>query len=838
MLISIALILMLSIVSLAVSIQPANAAIVNYDTFSFISAAPNPVGVNQEVLVTYLVDKVNPTATIRANFFKGFTATITKPDGTTETRTGLEADSTSTGFFMYTPNQVGTYYLEVAFPGQWANSTAGTFTMFGPILQDIERWYKPSTSAKLPLVVQQEPIERAPNPPVPTDYWTTPIYSENKGWAAQADNWLMPGYDVSGRFFNGQGAFSPYTTAPNSAHVVWTKPITYGGLVSAQFGDKSYYTGLVYEQFYMPVILSGRIIYNDHGPTSGGNLGGPADNFGVRCLDLYNGEEIWYLPNTTIDFAQTLSIDTPNEHGVLPYLWSAPMGGLFGGGTGLTWKMYDAWTGNPIVTIQDVSAGTAIFGPKGEILMYLLDPVNNRLTMWNSSRCIFKGTPPSALSPPGTEDFWSPPVGLVADWKLGIEWNVTIPPVNPALAIKAISLNDNAMLVAAYGDVTYPQTQAVYPAVLTDAAFPTTLERQADGNYPNSIEALWVKDRTDIYGYVELHWNINEGMYSFFDDATLKIHTYDIKTGEKISVTDPISNVGSPWAVFSHSWMAYGRTYIWGYDGHVRAFDGKTGKLVSDFDTGSAGLETAYGTYAIYAGATIADHKVFFGTDEHSPDADLWRGSKLYAFNADTGQGIWKISGWYHYQSISNGYLTAVNSYDQKIYTFGKGPSATTVTVTPKVTAQGTTVLIEGMVTDQSPAQKGTPAVSDADQEKWMEYLHMQKPMPTHVTGVPVKLSAHRSDGSSIDIATVMNDNTGFKYAWTPPSNDLYTIVATFEGTESYGSSLATTGLSVSATAPATTAAASGSTDLYIVAATIVILIAIAIATVVLRKKQ
>ncbi len=831
------LIIMLVSVSLFACVQPAAATVVNFDTFCFISAAPNPVGVNQEVLITYLVDKVNPIATIRADFFTGFTVTITKPNGDVENKTGLAADSTSTGYFMYVPNQVGTYYLQVSFPGQWANSTAGSITMFGPVLQDIERWYKPSTSVKLPLVVQQEPVERAANPPLPTGYWTTPIYSENKGWASRADNWLMQGYDVNGRFFNGQGAFSPITTAPKSAHVLWTKAITYGGLVSAKFGDKSYYTGLVYEQFYMPVILNGRIIYNDHGPTSGGNLGGPQDNFGARCLDLYTGEEVWYLPGTTIDFAQTLSIDTPNEHGVLPYLWTAPTGGLFGGGTGLTWIMYDAWTGKPIVTIKNVTAGTAIFGPKGEILMYVLNPATNRLAMWNSTRCIFKGTPTPATAAPSSEDFWSPPIGSVADFNAGIEWNVTIPQIDPGLSIKAVSLADNVILCAAYGDVTYPQTQTVYPAILRDAAFPATLEK-SNGNYPSSVQALWVKDRSDIYGYVELHWNINEGMYSIFDDATLKIHTYDVKTGDVLSVTDPISNVGSPWAVFSHSWMAYGRTYIWGYDGHVRAFDGRTGKLVCDFDTGSAGLETAYGTYAIYAGATIADRTVFFGTDEHSPDADLWRNSKLYAFNADNGQEIWKISGWYHYQSISNGYLTAVNSYDQKIYTFGKGPSATSVSVTPKVSTSGATVLIEGTVTDQSPGQKDTPCVSDGDQTAWMEYLHMQKPMPTHVTGVPVKLSAHRADGSSIDIATVMSDNTGFKYAWTPTDNDLYTIVATFDGTEAYGNSYATTAVSVGAASvtPSENSAA-GPIDSYIIIATIVILIAIAIAIVILRRK-
>ena len=34
----------------------------------------------------------------------------------------------------------------------------------------------------------------------------------------------------------------------------------------------------------------------------------------------------------------------------------------------------------------------------------------------------------------------------------------------------------------------------------------------------------------------------------------------------------------------------------------------------------------------------------------------------------------------------------------------------------------------------------GVPAVSDASQGAWMEYVYMQKPKPTNVTGVPVSL--------------------------------------------------------------------------------------------------
>jgi hypothetical protein len=79
-----------------------------------------------------------------------------------------------------------------------------------------------------------------------------------------------------------------------------------------------------------------------------------------------------------------------------------------------------------------------------------------------------------------------------------------------------------------------------------------------------------------------------------------------------------------------------------------------------------------------------------------------------------------------------------------------------------------------------------------------MEYLYMQKPCPADVTGVPVKLEAFGEDGSYVDIGTVTSDAYGnFKSAWTPPDEGLYTIMATFAGSDSYWSSYAGTGISV-----------------------------------------
>ncbi len=229
---------------------------------------------------------------------------------------------------------------------------------------------------------------------------------------------------------------------------------------------------------------------------------------------------------------------------------------------------------------------------------------------------------------------------------------------------------------------------------------------------------------------------------------------------------------------------------------------------------------------------------VYAGNGEHSPSEPLERGERLFAIDANTGEGLWSITGMMVIQAIADGYLVGYNGYDNLIYCFGKSPSATTVSGPQNVQPLGTSVLIQGTVTDQSPSQPGTPAISDKDMGLWMEYLKMQQPMPTSATGVPVTLHATGPDGKEVQIAQVTSDISGqFSYMWTPTSQGVYKITATFAGSDSYGSSYAEVALGVTA---ATSASSSSSAplDLYIIVATVVIIIAIAIAVVVLSRRK
>ncbi len=148
-----------------------------------------------------------------------------------------------------------------------------------------------------------------------------------------------------------------------------------------------------------------------------------------------------------------------------------------------------------------------------------------------------------------------------------------------------------------------------------------------------------------------------------------------------------------------------------GYGGELVAYNIKTGDVEWKYTAAQEGWESPYGNYPIGI-VCIADGKIYLTSSEHSPTQPLWRGSYLRCIDADTGEEIWKINNWGAGMgpgdgaAIADGYIVTLNLYDNRIYCYGKGPSATTVTAGPEVTTLGSSVLIEGTVTDQSPAQR------------------------------------------------------------------------------------------------------------------------------------
>ena len=248
----------------------------------------------------------------------------------------------------------------------------------------------------------------------------------------------------------------------------------------------------------------------------------------------------------------------------------------------------------------------------------------------------------------------------------------------------------------------------------------------------------------------------------------------------------------------------------------------------------------------LFIGA-IADGKIYTLTGEHSDTQPLYRGPNYRCINASDGTEIWSILGFSKETcfAVADGLLLTQNNFDNMIYCFGKGPSGTTVTASPEVALHGSSVMIKGTVTDQTPTGrrnvndkidftlKGTPAISDEDMSAWMEYLFMQQAKPTNATGVPVSLDTIDPNGNYIHIGTVTGDiNGNYAIPFTPQIPGMYQIIANFAGSAAYGPSSATTYLSIAEAAPTPTTQpeiAIPDNTSTIIGATVAIIIAIAI---------
>jgi outer membrane protein assembly factor BamB len=322
-------------------------------------------------------------------------------------------------------------------------------------------------------------------------------------------------------------------------------------------------------------------------------------------------------------------------------------------------------------------------------------------------------------------------------------------------------------------------------------------------------------------------WSVilNEPMYSMLCDiadhgkiATLTADghyvCYDMATGNKLWTSDtmdyPYSSAGfGGYTAFS----GYGMIFREAYDG-IYAFNWTNGKKVwhyiapaaSPYETPytSNNTETVMPFYSFGVGGQIADGKFFTWNYEHTESWPVTRGWSVHAIDVFTGKGVWNLTGCATPRAIADGYLVATGWADGYTYFIGKGKSATTVTAPDTSVPLGTTLTIKGSVLDQSPAQPNTPCVSPDSMKTQMDYLHMQLPIggiwnDVTMTGVEVSLTAIGSDGSYVDIGKTTTEAYygTFSYAWTPPAEGTYQVIANFGGDVSYGSSGASTAVTV-----------------------------------------
>jgi hypothetical protein len=381
---------------------------------------------------------------------------------------------------------------------------------------------------------------------------------------------------------------------------------------------------------------------------------------------------------------------------------------------------------------------------------------------------------------------------------------------------------------------------------------------QIEAGYSMTTGAqLWITNRTQPPGTTVVMGPAANGVYTEYDAQQLTWSGFSTLTGKQLwgpttPYTDPLGYYD-----FDSAVIAYGNLYTWTFGGYVYCYNLTTGALEWSWNTGSTGENNPYGVNPLWiidhSAATVAGGVIYVETG-HNYGPPLFSGAQIYAINATTGHEIWQFLNFASTGSLPvvDGYMLSLNSYDNQIYAYGKGNTATTVNTAPAINSN-TQVLISGSVTDQSPGQTclgipaaGTPAISDASMSAWMEYLYEQSPEPTNATGVPVTLTDIDPNGNSYVIGTTTSDITGhYSYTFTPTVPGTYTIIATFGGSNSYYSSTAETSMQFNTpTTPAPTAApvlglATMSALTYgIVAVIVVIIIAIAIVGLLLLRKK
>ena len=803
-------------------------------TFASIMAVPNPIGVGQYTHIFMWLDKVCFSAAIVNQIrMHDYKLTITDPDGLTETfEWPICWDTTSSQGYNYAPSKAGTYTLLFEYAGQtyeWYNSNYG----------DI---YLPS-SAETTLTVQEEPISDFPDSyPLPTEYWTRPIYGENPGWWAISSDWLGTGSPQ----FSQYSRYLADGVGPQTPHVMWTKPLQSGGVVGGnnfEIQGDTYFEGSAYISRYRnPIIVAGKLYYK--GPIGfSSSSGGP-----MTCVDLRTGEEIWVRDDVpALSFAYIYDTQQPNQHGVMqPVLCTSNFG-----------HCYDADTGEHLYDVTGVPSGSSVYGPQGEILRicFINEGTNANpdwhLAQWNETKMHFAGglTP----SQTGTYDASTP---NSFDWSVPIPWRNTMS-------------SSPSQLHAYYNDVL----------ICRNGTLPGVGTFGRDEYSPGPYTYFAVNLNPDDGAIGRILWmntvDAPEGQISIIDgvgDPTSRVFTesyretaqwvgYSMTTGHKLwgptEPQAPLDYYGYFFPGLSEGQtQAPGKLLSAGMAGIVYCYNMTTGDIIWTYGNGGEGNSTnsgfqvpgPYPTF-IYA---VANGIVYTMDTEHTVQTPIYKGAKTRALNLTDGTEIWTLSnyngGGTSACSLADGFATFYNGYDDQVYCVGRGPSATTVTAGPKVSVEGSSVLVEGMVIDTAAGTNqneqaarfpdGVPVISDADMTDWMGYIYQQKPLPTDATGVEVIISVLDPNNNCYEVARTTSDLSGFySVDFTPEVPGKYTVIASFAGSNAYWPSHAETAIRVEeapAATPEPTPEPASIADIYILPATIGIIIAIVVVGLVL----
>jgi hypothetical protein len=750
-------------------------------TVCYLGAIPNPVGKGQTVLMHVGITDALGSPELG---WEGMSITITDPEGGVTTISDIETDSTGGTGKTFEPDMVGIYTLQAHFPEQTSGRTN----------------YLASHSPEVELEVLEEPIPVYPGHSLPNNYWTRPIDAQIREWSAITGSWPLILTNL----------YAPYNDGPETAHILWTKVLTQGGLAGGALGPVSFEIGDAYEGKWTgsggtgswfestSIILTGKLYYQESDQEN---------PIVYHCVDLHTGEELWskvFMDNNTIAFGQTYHFDGINYHGAFEYLYVTSGGGW--GGRPATWYAFDSLTGVWMFTIENAPSGVNLYGPKGEICQYSVS--GTTLRFWNSSHVVLNG-----LSVNSAGSWGSNAHGQVHDGNNGYMWEATIE--SGLGSASAYFLDDRVICTSAS---TSGVTVSAINVNASVGAIGTTLFKTV-----NDADPEWAEMQLSISGMQSgfVSYSQADHVAILWVKDTRKHYAYSLDNGEFMWETesqyymDAMDDTpGSARAI------AYGRFYSASVGGTVYCYDIQTGEELWAYEAVDPYSEYLFGNNWWLKPLFITDGKIYVATLEHSPIDPRPRGGPFICLNATTdnpeGEVIWRINGafrqtrWGGRAIIGDSIIATMDTYDQRVYGIGKGQSVTTVTVGPKVVAKGSAMVIEGTVMDASPGTQstdvqlrfpaGVPAISDEDMSDWMLYVYKQFEMPEDATGVEVVFNLVNSTGHVLDLDRTRTDASGqFSYVFYPDTEGEFTILATFYGSGGYYGSCAQTAVVVGA---------------------------------------
>jgi len=577
--------------------------------------------------------------------------------------------------------------------------------------------------------------------PVPAWKFTGP-----GGWWTQADTKFVYNLTNSG--------FNPYSTVPQTSHVLWATQAQPGGVIGGKNKDSG-----IYESYHFlygsgdALVYGNQLFYITPYTTSGTNMS-------ITSVNTETGEKMWT---------------------------SDPI-------PGFTWAMF---------TIQ-MSLKFSSNGGEFAIVV----PIGNNLYFIDSGTGHI-----------GRTYTFPRPIGFIC-----AGWNDTLGVDRPSYGLSANeyymygaqAVANRETRVYCYKFIAFDTSLLATPQLMWE----TTV--QGDTLFsPQLVDNMIISgDEMDEVAYAldrftgKRLWEVSMTAYPtgsvgygkyFIGKDDQYLYAYDINSGALAWKSEIPLN-----SFFNQHGHCVGEGLVVsnGFDGRTIAFDVDTGKVVWRYYVGDCPYEpykSWYGTWP-YNQMVIGGIGAFVSqTGDHIGHNPAVPGEKLTVWESQTGKVRWTwpsvVSAHNAYASIANGMLFVHDMYTGQLLGFGKGPSAVTLSVDSPRIAKGGYAWITGTVTDQSPGQVGTPCVSTADMQGWMEYLHAGMPSVQDKTGVTLTLYAQGSDGSTITIGDVTtNGDTGaFATQWVPPAEGSYTITGVFLGDDSYWTSNGSTSLVVGA---------------------------------------